>query len=190
MWTTRQGRLLFIFAVLAAVAWWLLRGLIEEPAKGPRGRVPEHVITDFSAIETDPQGRPQRRLVATQLRQFVAEDLTELDRPRLTLFGRDQGPPWEVEADRGLVLARGEELHLLDAVRIDRVGGPETRSVRLATEELKVWPKREYAQGDQPVRQESDADWLTAAGIRLWYATPARAEYPGRVHVFIAPTDP
>ena len=31
-------------------------------------------------------------------------------------------------------------------------------------------------------------DWLTAPGVRFWYAHPSRAEFPGRAHMLVAPT--
>ncbi len=188
MWTTRQGRLAMVFAILAGGAWWLLRSLIEEPAARVRERAPDHMVWDLDAIETNTDGRPQRHLVADQLRQYVAEDLAELDRPRLTLFDREGGPPWKVESKQGFLLSKGEEIHLRDEVRIERAGAGPNRSLRLATSQLRLWPPREYAQGDQPVRLASDDDWLTAAGVRLWYAHPSRAEFPGRAHIFVAPT--
>lgn len=176
-----------MFAVLGGAGWWLSRSLVEEPPPRSRGRAPNYVVSDFRAIETDPSGRPTRRLVAAQLRQFVPEDLSELDVPHLTVFEPDGAPPWEIRARHGLLLAGGDEVRLSDTVSVERAGTSLTRSFRLATTELTLWPKRDYAQGDQPVRIDSDGDWLTAAGIRLWYATPARAEYPGRVHISIAP---
>lgn len=187
MWRTRQGRLTTVFAIVAATAWWLMHGLIEEPPTPTRTRTPNYVASDISAVETDPNGRPERRLVADQLRQYVAEDLTELDQPRLTLFDREGGPPWHASSQRGFMLSGGQEVYLVDRVEIDRAGSTRTRSTRLETSELRIWPKLKYAQGDQPVRIESDRDWLTATGMRLWYDHPSRAEYPGRAHIFMAP---
>ena len=188
MWTTRQGQLAVLFAVLGGAAWWLVQGLIAEPPPRPRARAPNHVVSDLNAIETNADGRPKQRLVAAQLRQFVDEDRSELDAPRLTVFDAAGAPPWQIASDRGLLLADGTEMHLIDNVKIDRAGTDASRSLRLETIELTIWPKREYAQGDHPVRIESDRDWLTASGIRLWYARPSRVEYPGRVHIAIAPT--
>jgi lipopolysaccharide export system protein LptC len=149
-------------------------------------RAPDYVVTDFAAVETDPAGRPSRVLKAEQLRQFVDEDLAELDRPRLTV-NRSDGPPWESQSERGLLLAGGSEVRLFESVTIERAAGAETRPVHLVTAELAIWPERQYAQGDRPVRIDSAGDWLTAAGVRLWYETPARVEFPGRAHIMWSP---
>ncbi|WP_295412757.1 LPS export ABC transporter periplasmic protein LptC [uncultured Thiodictyon sp.] len=190
MWTTRQGRLAILFAVLATLTWWVRHNMIEQPPKPVRERTPKYIVSDFTAVETDATGRPARRLAARQLREYVEEDLGELDLPRLTLFDRDGGPPWEISAQLGFLLNHNEEIHLLEHVKVDRVGTATSRSFRLTSSEMRVWPKREYAQGDQPVRLTSDRDWLTAPGMRLWYAHPSRAEFPGRAHILIAPTPP
>ncbi len=187
MWSPRQFLLAAAFAALGGVAWWLLHsqpGVQTPPVQ--RGRLPDSVVTRFSAVETDGAGRPRQRLVAEQLRQFIAEDLMELDAPRLTMFDAD-GPPWEAESRHGLLLRGGEEVRLRDAVQVRRAGSGTARSLHLKTSELDIWPKREYAQGDRPVRIESDRDWLTASGIRLWYEEPGRARFPGRVHLYLAP---
>lgn len=187
MWVTRQGRLAAVFAVLGAAAWWALRSTTEAPSQAPRARVADHMVWDLDAVETAATGRPDRRLVAPQLRQYTAEDLTELDQPGLTLYDRDGGAPWEARAVRGLLRSGGDEVELREQVRIDRAPTALNRSFAMATEELHIWPKQEYAQSDQPVRIASDQDWITARGMRLWYARPSRAEFPGRAHVFIAP---
>lgn len=187
MWSLRQSFLAVAFTAIGGGAWWLLQSR-PEPEGPPvqRGRLPDYVVSRFAAVETDDLGRPSRRLVAEQMRQFVEEDLAELDAPRLTLFETD-GPPWEVQSRSGLLLKGGEEVRLVDAVQIQRIGSQSARSVRLETSELAVWPKREYAQGDRPVRIDSDGDRLTASGISLWYAEPGRAFFPGRVHIYLAP---
>ncbi|MGE5154360.1 MAG: LPS export ABC transporter periplasmic protein LptC [Bdellovibrio bacteriovorus] len=190
MWSSRQTVLAVAFALLGGLAWWLLerQSATETPAL-PRQRSPDYVVSGFEAIETDETGRPSRQLVAQQLRQFVDEDLAELDLPRLTLFEAD-APPWRASSREGLLLAGGDEIRLRNRVRIEREGTQVSRPVLLETSELTVWPQRQYAQGDRPVRIESERDWLTAKGLRLWFAEPMRAELAGRAHIFIAPEVP
>ncbi|MFZ0792021.1 MAG: LPS export ABC transporter periplasmic protein LptC [Chromatiaceae bacterium] len=190
MWGSRQILMALVFALIGGAAWWLLEQEpdSEEPAL-PRERRPDYVVSEFTAVETDKTGRPARALAAQQMRQYIDEDLAELDLPHLSLY-QTEGPPWQAESNRGLLLAGGDEVRLSEDVRIHRAGTPRNRQARLDTSELTVWPKRQYAQGNQPVRIESERDWLTAAGLRLWYAEPMRAEFPGRAHLYIAPASP
>jgi lipopolysaccharide export system protein LptC len=176
-----------LFALLGAGAWWLVEPP-QEPGeeKAPRPRQPDHVVTQFTAIETDETGRPERRLVAATLRHFVAEDRTELARPRLSLY-QAEGPPWQVEAQSGLLLEGGDQVQLEDSVRISRDASADAQAVTLTTEALTLWPKRQFAEGDQPVRIESGTEWATGSGIRAWYAKPIRAELLGRANLHLQP---
>jgi len=187
MWGTRQGLIMVLLTMLAAAAWWLLEGR-PEPS-GPtesRARTPDYVVDDLDAVETDAEGHPSRLLMVQQLRQYVDEDLAELDLPRLTIVQPD-APPWLAESRHGLLLAGGDEVHLSDHVRVHRTADEDSRAVALTTSELTIWPKKEYAQGDQPVRIDSDRDWLTGEGIKLWYSKPEHAEIVGRARIYIAP---
>jgi len=189
VWSSRQAALALAFALLGGLAWWQLeRQSPTEAPEPPRARVPDYVVSRFEAIETDPTGRRSRRLEAEQMRQFVAEDLAEMDLPSLTLY-EAEGPPWRAKSREGLLLSGGDEVRLSKEVRIERAGSGSNRPVRLDTSQLTIWPQRQYAQGDRPVRIVSEEDWLTAEGVRLWFAEPVRAEFPGRAHLFIAPED-
>ena len=187
MWGTRQGVATILLGLLAAVAWWLLESQPEQ-AEVPvtRSRAPDYLASDIDAVQTGEDGRPSRRLVAREMRQYVDEDLVELDLPRLTVMQVDS-PPWNAESLRGLLLSGGEEVRLLDDVRLHRRAAPGRRGVLLTTDALTIWPEREYAQGDRPVRIDSDLDWVTGEGIRIWYSKPAHTEIGGRAHIYIAP---
>jgi len=190
VWSSRQAILALLFALVGGLAWWQLERQSSTKAPEPaRPRAPDYVASRFEAIEMGPTGQPSRRLVAEQMRQYVGEDLAELDLPRLTLY-EAVGPPWRAASREGLVLRGGDEVHLSNEVRIERAGSGGSRPVRLDTSEVTIWPRRQYAQGDRPVRIESERDWLTAQGLRLWFAEPVRAEFPGRAHLFVAPEDP
>lgn len=189
MWSPRQTLLAFALAALGGGAWWIMKGRGGgEPLAIQRTRTPDYIVSHFTAVETDASGQPRRRLAAEQLRQFVAENLAELDAPRLSLF-EAEGPPWQAQSRHGRLLDGGEQVQLNDSVVVSRPAFGANRAVQLATSELTVWPKRQYAQGDRPVRIDSERDWLTASGVKLWYAQPIRAELPGRAHIYLAPTD-
>lgn len=187
MWSSRQTTLTLLFAVLGGLAWWLVQRQSESDAPTlVKARTPDYVVSAFQAIETGPTGHPSRRLEAEQMRQYVSEDLAELDQPELTLY-QAEGPPWRAQSRQGLVLAGGDEVRLSLEVRIERAGSAGHRPVHLDTTALTIWPQRQFAQGEQPVRVESEGDWLTARGLRLWFAEPVRAEFPGRAHLLIVP---
>lgn len=189
MWSKSQTLLAVLLAAMGLAAWWQLR---PEPSNGPppapRERSPDYVVTDFRAVEMDDTGKPSRQLVAAKLVQYVDEDRSVLERPRLTLY-QPEGPPWQARARRGLLLKNGEEVRLFEDVHIDRAADDRQRPMHLETQMLAIWPKAEYAETDRPVRISSDGDWLTATGMELWYADPTYARFRGRAKGLVAPAE-
>ncbi|MBK5962850.1 LPS export ABC transporter periplasmic protein LptC [Thiocystis minor] len=187
LWSRQQWLLAACFTVSGLVAWWQLQSRPDEaPASNPRPRLPDYVVLNFSAVETDEAGQPSRRLLADELRHFLDEDRSELERPRMNLFQPD-GPPWKVRAQEGLVLAGGDQVRLVGDVRLDREGDGQTRPAQLETEQIDIWRKRSLAETDRPIRIRSDGDLLTANGMRLWYTDPTRTTFHGRARIRLAP---
>jgi len=185
--TSRQWLLGLFFIASGLLALWQLRPAPESPIDQiERARLPDYVVSRFSAVETDAAGRPNRRLVADELRQYVDEDVSELDQPRMTLYQAER-EPWRARAENGLVLEGGDEVRLRGAVELTRAGDATHRETHMASELIRIWHKRTYAETDQAVRIRSEQDWLTATGMRLWYDAPMRAQFDGRVHLFLAP---
>jgi lipopolysaccharide export system protein LptC len=187
IWSARQWILGAFFVASGLLAWWQLKPAEEAPlTEGARARLPDYVVAGFSAVETDAAGKPSRRLIADELRQYVDEDVAELDQPRLTLYPTE-GEPWRARADTGLVLSGGEEIRLEGAVELERDGNADMRSTRMQTELIRIWHERAFAETDREVLATSDADRLTATGMRLWYNDPVRIELDGRARIFLAP---
>lgn len=187
LWSRGQLLLALAFVAVGLAAWWKFQQRPpEESPPETRPRQPDYVVRDFTAVETDAAGRPARHLVADELRHYLREDLSELDRPRMDLF-QAEGPPWHARARRGLVLAKGDQVRLIGDVHLDRAGDAKVRPAHLETEQIDIWPKQALAETDLPVRLDSDGDTVNATGMRLWYAEPMRTDFHGRPHIRLAP---
>ncbi|EXJ16380.1 LPS export ABC transporter periplasmic protein LptC [Imhoffiella purpurea] len=186
-WNARQFLLAACLAALGIAAWWSLKPTgDDEGTPAARPRLPDYVVQQFSAVETDDTGRPTRHLTATELRHYAQEDVSELDRPRLDLL-QTEGPPWHAESERGTVFAGGDQIRLEGRVQMDRPGDGENRPAHLETERLDIWRKQGLAETDLEVRVRSDDDALTANGMRLWYNEPTRTTFHGRARIRLAP---
>lgn len=168
--------------VAAAVSWWLVE-LTPSPAlpAPPRGeREVDHYVTGLDAVHMTPAGRPAHRLRAARLEHYVGDDTTEMHRPAFTIFQED-APPWEIDADTAWVSSDGSLVLLSGEVRIDRRGTATVRPMRLRTRELRVKPREGYAETDERVRVDSDADWLEAQGMQAWLRPPSRIKFLSQV---------
>lgn len=183
----RQWLLGIFFTLSGALTWWQLQLLPDEIAPvRERVRLPDYVALHFTALETDANGKPSRRLVADELHHYVDESVSELSQPRLTLF-QAEGLPWTAQSQAGVVLAGGDQVRLSGAVQLDRKGDQHARATHLETEHLDIWLKQSLAETALPVRIQSDGDTLTASGMQLWYAEPMRATFGGRTRIQFAP---
>ena len=188
-WSGRQALLAVLLTLAGLAAWWRLETTSDEDAvRGPRARLPDYVVKDFSAVETDATGRPSRRLVAAELRHYTEEDLSELDQPRMELY-QAEGPPWQARAATGTVFAGGAQVRLSGAVQLERAADASTRPAHLETERIDIWREQAVAETDLPVRIHSDGDTLHANGMRLWYQEPTRSTFHGRARIRFAPEE-
>ena len=184
----RQWLLGIGFMLLGLVAWWQLRSLPDEDGvQAPRERHPDYVVQGLSALETDADGRPSRRLSAERLRHYADEDRSELDQPRLVLY-RPDGPPWLAQARLVIVQDGGDQVRLTGTVRLDRDADADTRALHLQTEAMNIWRQTGLAETDLPVRIDSDGDSITANGMKLWYLEDnPRTSFHGRARIRLSP---
>lgn len=159
-----------LLASLGALVWWLNQ---LQPDDGQleltHRREPDYVADRIRAVVMDEQGRPDRLLLAEQLRHYPNDDSSELDHPYMELYSDDGTPPWEVQSRRGHISADADEVRLIDAVTVDRAAAPGLKPFALRTSELLVRPDEHYAETDRFVYIVSNQDWVTANAMRAWF---------------------
>ncbi|NEV63070.1 LPS export ABC transporter periplasmic protein LptC [Thiorhodococcus minor] len=188
-WPRHQLLLLLLLGMIGIAAWWLMRiGAQDTRVLGARERLPDYVVRDFSAVETDAAGQPGRKLVALELRHYAEEGISELTHPRMELFQAD-GPPWRAQSRSGTIFDNGERVRLAGDVRLDREGDGDFRETHLETERIDILRAEAVAETDLQVSIRSDDDTLTANGMRLWYNEPTRSTFHGRARIRLAPAE-
>lgn len=157
---------LLALALLAALSVWLERVTrIDESI--PAAQVPSG--PDFTATETRirgyaENGRPSYELHASELSHFPDRDVVILSAPSLSLHqaGRDTF----ITAARGEVLPGGEQVELIDDVRIRRPQTADSPALALDTAALTVWPNAQRALSTHPVELRREHSRATALGMR------------------------
>ncbi|MDY0072142.1 MAG: LPS export ABC transporter periplasmic protein LptC [Thauera sp.] len=157
---------LFALALLAAVSVWLERFTRVEDT------VPSmqlHGGPDFTATETrirghDEDGRPSYELHARSLSHFPDRDVIVLEAPSLSLHKGERDT--FITAARGEVLPGGEQVELIDEVRIRRPQTADSPALELDTAALTIWPDEQRAHSTQPVELRREHSRATALGMR------------------------
>jgi lipopolysaccharide export system protein LptC len=168
--------------LLALGSWWLRLGIedrVERRANPPH--TADYWVERLSARTMDNAGHPRRMVTAAAMRHFPDDESTELTAPQIHLLGPRQ-PPWQIRAETGWVSPNGELVLLQGAVVIDRAAALEVLPVHLETRDVRVQPKQEYAETEQPVAVVNGPHQVHSRGMRAWLKEPVRIKLLADVH--------
>jgi lipopolysaccharide export system protein LptC len=167
---------LLLLGALAALTYWLDAQIQPLPprADGSSRHDPDLFIKNVRGTTFDAQGRPRQRLEAERAEHFPDDGTVALTGLALSLTEPDR-PPVSATADRGIVAGDRESMTLEGRVRLVREGeavrpsqGREASGpVTIATEYLRIVPKRGVAETDRPVTIEEPRGIIHSVGIRL-----------------------
>ncbi|WP_122609400.1 LPS export ABC transporter periplasmic protein LptC, partial [Pseudomonas viridiflava] len=92
----------------------------------------------------------QYDMTADKVEHVMATDASLLTTPNLHMY-RGGEFPWHVTGKRGEVSSAGDQVELIDDVRVERTDEKQ-RTTIITSSRMTVYPQKEYAQTDQDVR--------------------------------------
>ena len=141
--------LLSIFAIMTA---WINH--VVQPTKpkldGSSRHDPDYIMSNFVTTQTDINGDLRYKLASVEMKHFPDDDTTNLQQPRYTQFSANK-PYTQVEALRGHVSSNGDQVQLIDNVKITRQAFAEKGEMTIDTNYLNVLPNEDLARTDSPV---------------------------------------
>jgi lipopolysaccharide export system protein LptC len=172
MWLKRQSRAwlgwlaaLGLFALLTQ--WLLYISAPPEDQRAARRHAPDAIMDEFTATGMGANGLPEHRLRAQRMLHYPDDGSTEFIQPLLTVFQQD-APPWQVQAERGLLAKGRDSVWLQDAVRIENPEAEPRLRWRLDTRDLHVKVDEEYAETAQAVTIVGATSITRAVGMRVF----------------------
>ncbi|MGD8796797.1 MAG: LPS export ABC transporter periplasmic protein LptC [Thiohalophilus sp.] len=160
--------IILLVILIGAFSNWLLTGLETGQRIIPREirHEPDYFLQDFTATTLDKSGEPQHRLVADYLEHFPDDDTIVITQLKLSMYRKDL-PPWTAQARQGVVYEEGERVELSGEVELYRPAIGREEALTLKTEQLTVYPRREYAETDAAVTITGDRSETRAKGMSL-----------------------
>ncbi len=160
--------LLPLAVMLVALGYWNIR---PESFTDRNPSVANENVIDFYVINPRSQqfqsdGKLDYSLQADKLEHLKASDVTLLNKPDLLLY-RNNELPWHIQSALGEVSPKGEQVELIDLVRVERTDA-RGRPTLLTTSRLSVFPDKEYAQTQQAVRINAANGVTTATGMKAY----------------------
>ncbi|MDP3087959.1 MAG: LPS export ABC transporter periplasmic protein LptC [Methylotenera sp.] len=141
-----------LLSILALITAWINQ--VVQPPKpkldGSSRHDPDYVMSNFLTTQTDINGDLRYKLASVEMRHFPDDDSTELQRPRYTQFAANK-PYTQVHALRGYVSSDGEQVQLVDNVKVIRQAFADKGEMTIDTEYLNILPNQELVSTDSPV---------------------------------------
>lgn len=184
---TRDVLVIFALCTLAAVSWWWTW----QGDSSPAGRRPSAAVADFYMDRVhitffDDGGHPGRELIADSMSHFSADERTELIDAELTLH-EGNGGFWLVTAEKAVVAQEDDVIDLYGDVTAHRRGGERHEPIVLVTRNLRVDPKRRYAETAERATVRRDRLVLEGIGMRAWFDKPIRLQLRSAVRSLYEP---
>ena len=157
-----------IAALFAAVGYWNIspeRFLDKPPTTSVENPI-DWYATNTRTVQYLPDGKVQYEMTSDKAEHVKATDVTLVTKPDLNMY-RGTDFPWHVTSERGEVNSGGTEVELIDSVRIKRTD-EKNRDTLITSTRMTVFPQREYAQTEQPVRIEGAGGVSTGVGMKAY----------------------
>jgi lipopolysaccharide export system protein LptC len=143
---------LVLAILLAILTFWINQTVQQQGPKidGSHRHDPDYTMQNFVNTQTDEAGKLRYVLAAAEMLHYPDDDSTVLQRPRFTQFTTDK-PYTQIEGLRGYVSSNGEEIELVDNVKIVRQAFENKGEMQVLTEKLYIFPKQDLVKTDAPV---------------------------------------
>lgn len=153
-WGTRAAITfpLALLIFLALLTFWINKS-VQPSAPRPDGSSrhdPDYIMSNFVTTQTYPNGDLRYKLAAIEMRHFPDDDTTQLVRPRYTQFAINK-PYTQIEGLRGYVSTDGEEVQLVDNVKVTRQAFAGKGEMTVETNYLNIRPNDELVTTQSPV---------------------------------------
>jgi lipopolysaccharide export system protein LptC len=143
---------LALAALLALITFWVSQTVEQEGNKidGSNRHDPDYIMNNFVTTQTDIAGKLRYVLAATEMMHYPDDDSTVLQRPRFTQYTTNK-PYTQIEGLRGYVSSNGEEIELVDNVKVVRQAFENKGEMQVLTEKLVILPDQDLVKTNSPV---------------------------------------
>jgi lipopolysaccharide export system protein LptC len=158
---------LVLAIALAIITFWINLTVEQEGPKidGSNRHDPDYTMNNFVNTQTDVNGKLRYVLAAAEMVHYPDDDSTVLQRPRFTQYTTNK-PYTQIEGLRGYVSSNGEEVELVDNVKVVRQAFENKGEMQILTEKLLILPKQDLVKTDSPVViKQAPKTVITATGM-------------------------
>ena len=143
---------LVLAVLLALLTFWINQTVENQGPKidGSSRHDPDYTMQNFVTTQTDALGKLRYVLAASEMLHYPDDDSTVLQRPRFTQYTANK-PYTQIEGLRGYVSSNGNEIELVDQVKVTRQAFAGKGEMQVLTERLLILPDQNIAKTDANV---------------------------------------
>ncbi len=159
---------IFFAAILAFISYWVQMSVENENEKkgNKLSNSPDYFLTNFKTTQTEADGSIRFILSANEMTHFGQDDTTRLKKPLFIRY-KNNIPSSQIEGGIGLISTDGEEVQIIDNVKVARLETETKPKMELLTDQLTVLPNKDQAMTKRPVRITQDPKTVVnAIGMR------------------------
>ncbi|AYC34238.1 LPS export ABC transporter periplasmic protein LptC [Pseudomonas cavernae] len=153
-------------ALLVALGYWNIAPENDKVANTGADTAIDFYAVNARTVQYQADGKLHYEMTGTKIEHLKASDVSLVSQPDLQLY-RGTPLPWHVRSERAEVSPNGQEVELIDAVRVERTDA-KGRPTIITTSRMTVFPDKEYAQTQQAVRIEAANGVTTANGMKAY----------------------
>ena len=156
-----------IAALVAALGYWNLAPEHQAPqVLSSDDQTVDFYVLGARSVQFQDDGKLQYHMTADKLEHLKQSDITLVSNPAMDLY-RGSDLPWKVTSQRAEVSPGGDQVELIDDVRVARTDA-KNRPTIITSSRMTVIPDKEYAQTEQAVRIVAANGVTTAQGMKAY----------------------
>jgi len=158
-----------LILLLVPLLWWGLASTDShrEPIPEASAERADFFIREARITRWDPQGDLAQTLESPLVRHYPDSGEIHLSTPRALIPG-EQGNDFQIQALEGRMPDSQERITLAGDVQLHD-NPPSGRITEMQTEQLILYPPRNYAHTDQPVRVTQGPDYTESRGMEVFF---------------------
>jgi lipopolysaccharide export system protein LptC len=157
---------IFFAAILAFVSYWVQISVENEKRENKLSNSPDYFLTNFKTTQTESDGSIRFILSANEMTHFGQDDTTRLKKPLFIIY-KNNLPSSKIEGGVGIVSSDGEEVKIIDNVKVVRIGTETKPKMELFTDQLTILPNKDQTFTKRPIRITPDPKIVVnAVGMR------------------------
>jgi lipopolysaccharide export system protein LptC len=157
---------IFFAAILAFVSYWVQISVENEKRENKLSNSPDYFLTNFKTTQTESDGSIRFILSANEMTHFGQDDTTRLKKPLFIIY-KNNLPSSKIEGGVGIVSSDGEEVKIIDNVKVVRIGTETKPKMELFTDQLTILPNKDQTFTKRPIRITQDPKIVVnAVGMR------------------------